>query len=138
MNEERPTWFISRQPNTDWSEADAARFDGTAIIPNPLLVFSTPALDPQQEPLTTEQLLRVQIIELRHELAALDHTARTFADLLLEYAPVYNAARLAVPNIETVFRLYGHTQTHPLPHLRALLDRLTPPAPEWQAKEENE
>jgi len=51
---------------------------------------------------------------------------------------IADAARLAVPNIETVFRLYGHIQTHPLPELRTLLDMLTPPAPKWTAPEEPE
>ena len=48
------------------------------------------------------------------------------------------AARLAAPDMETVFRLYGHIQTHPLPELRALLDMLTPFAPKWTATEEED
>ena len=48
---------------------------------------------------------------------------------------IADAARLAADDIETVFRLYGHIQTHPLPELRALLDMLTPPAPKWTAKD---
>lgn len=51
---------------------------------------------------------------------------------------IADAARLAVRDMETVFRKWGYIQAHPLPELRALLDMLTPPALKWAATEEDE
>lgn len=190
MNEERPTWHVMRQPDTDWHEQAARRFDGTI----PAGVFAArPVLDPQQPtpdrewhlerrqdgsvyvyytwpnsqdeivvwdsldagwnlqpplipdastpvwasemgmaPPTTEQQLRVRIITLEHELTIKQKQVELFAAEIVEYAPIYNAARLAADDMTTVARHWTFHVISDLSNLRALLRLLTPPAPKWE------
>ncbi len=106
MSEEQPHWYISRQPNTNWNEADAARFDSPPFAAHYKMGVDhpnyTPPLDPQQP--TPEQIA--------------------------------DAARLAADDIALVFRIWPYSNLAPLGSLRMLHLLLTPPAPKWTAKEE--
>lgn len=118
MSEPKP-YYRTTEPDPDWHEQAARRFDGTlpadvfaarpiTITPRPLPVFSTPAIEPTPP---------LDIADMEYFQTEYDERA----------AAIVEAAADAAPDIETVFRHWGYTPTHPLPNLRALLDLLKPP-----------
>lgn len=134
-----PIWIINEK---EQSYPDG-RFDGLEPwMAYPIKIgvdhpHYKPPLDPQQEPPLICEICDQPIEGFWHRNIG-GGAVCTACCPICENKRVADAARLAAPDMETVFRLYGHIQTHPLPNLRALLDMLTPPAPKWTATEDDE
>jgi len=112
MSEPKPYYKVE-EPDADWSEAAAARFDG-----------ALPPLNPQQPTPEGEPIWEESMQKLR-ELVQAGREAVEFATDIR----IANAARQAMPEIEAVFRNWMFPVISELPNLHRLHELLVSSEP---------